>query len=868
MPRKPKTSPAQESLLEVKTATAPCVPAIREAVKGWREAGYQGVTATTAQLLNYWFRTDHRLPNKRAFMYHPSQREAMETLIYLWEVKKIRAHKDLLETFASKTKNLRLLQYDLFTRYCVKMATGSGKTKVMALAFAWQYFNAVAEDDADYAPATLLIAPNVIVFERLRSDFANGRIFKTDPIIPPELKIHWDVEFYMRGDPERASSLGAFYLTNIDQLHLDKDESDDDEPDEMTAVLGRKPPTQPAAIEDFTKRIVKRRGHCLVINDEAHHTHDEDSAWNNVIRNLHSAPSPIGVLPMGEGRDGGRLTAQLDFTATPRHQKGGLFSWTVFDYPLKQAILDGIVKRPVKGIATGIQEAKSNVASTRYKAFLTAGVERWREYKKELEPLKKKPLLFVMLNDTTDADDVGDYFQKKYPEDFAGDKLLVIHTKRSGEISDKDLDKARQLARDVDQGTSPVNAIVSVLMLREGWDVQNVTVVVGLRPYTSKANILPEQTIGRGLRLMFRASNIVYTERVDVIGNKAFISFVEDLEKQENLKLDTFEIGKDKLKIVHITPDPNRKDQDIRLPSLSPLLQRKKSIAAEINALDVMTLPTANLPRKEDAVEEKRFKYEGYDLITLQKLIEREYILPEAQTSQEVISYYAKHISQEVKLPSQFAALAPKVREYLEKRAFGEMVDLDDPQIIKAISRNIAQYVTVKTFVAALQPLAVESLSPTLINEGRALSECEPFPWSRLTYDAPKCVFNLVPCDNEFERDFAKFLQHANDVTRFSKLPESFGFAVEYTDTVGNLRYYYPDFVAVLNNSDHYLIETKGQETPDVARKDDAARYWAENATQLTGQTWKYLKVPQKEYEQLQPTEFGDLLVFKTKLFE
>jgi len=192
MPRKPKTSPAQESLLEVKTATAPCVPAIREAVKGWREAGYQGVTATTAQLLNYWFRTDHRLPNKRAFMYHPSQREAMETLIYLWEVKKIRAHKDLLETFASKTKNLRLLQYDLFTRYCVKMATGSGKTKVMALAFAWQYFNAVAEDDADYAPATLLIAPNVIVFERLRSDFANGRIFKTDPIIPPELKINWD----------------------------------------------------------------------------------------------------------------------------------------------------------------------------------------------------------------------------------------------------------------------------------------------------------------------------------------------------------------------------------------------------------------------------------------------------------------------------------------------------------------------------------------------------------------------------------------------------------------------------------------------------------------------------------------------------
>ena len=156
----------------------------------------------------------------------------------------------------------------------------------------------------------------------------------------------------------------------------------------------------------------------------------------------------------------------------------------------------------------------------------------------------------------------------------------------------------------------------------------------------------------------------------------------------------------------------------------------------------------------------------------------------------------------------------------------------------------------------------VEPLTPTLVNEGRSLSECEPFPWSRPTYRATKCVFNLVPCDNEFERDFAKFLEHAGDVTRFSKLPQEFGFAIEYTDSSGNLRYYYPDFTAVLANGDHYLIETKGQETTDVARKDQAAAYWAENAAQLTGTTWGYVKVPQKEFAQLQPTEFADLLVF------
>jgi type III restriction enzyme len=104
-------------------------------------------------------------------------------------------------------------------------------------------------------------------------------------------------------------------------------------------------------------------------------------------------------------------------------------------------------------------------------------------------------------------------------------------------------------------------------------------------------------------------------------------------------------------------------------------------------------------------------------------------------------------------------------------------------------------------------------------------------------------------------------------VTRFSKLPEAFGFAIEYTDSAGNLRYYYPDFAAVLTNGEHYLIETKGQETTEVAHKDRAAIYWAESATRLTGTPWRYLKVPQKEYEQLRPSEFQDLLVFAQPSF-
>ena len=851
MPRH-KAPESQLSLLESRVKTAPCVPAIKEAVNDWRASNYKGATETTRILLNHWFHTDHRLPNRRPFYYFDAQRFAIETLIYLYEVAGVRRHKDLVEKYAGSNRDLRLLQYDDFARYCVKMATGSGKTKVMALAIAWQFLNAANEGRDDYAKTFLLIAPNVIVFERLKKDFANGKIFRTDPIIPPELKIFWDFDCYMRGDPERASSQGALYLTNIQQFYERANNGDDDEPEVMTAVLGSKPPAQNIEVEDFDKRIAARGAPVMVINDEAHHTHDEESEWNKTLRHLHN----------GEDGKASLLNAQLDFTATPRYSKGALFTWTVYDYPLKQAIIDGIVKRPMKGIASGIQEAKSTVASTRYKAYLTAGVERWREYREQLVPLKKKPILFVMMNDTIEADDVGDYLQRKYPSQFGGEKLLIIHTDRAGEVSKKDLDKARQVAREVDFADNPVNAIVSVLMLREGWDVENVTVVVGLRPYTSKASILPEQTIGRGLRMMFRDLATDYVERVDVIGNKAFIGFVEQLEKEEDIAFGTFEVGKDKLVIVTIEPDKNKVDKDITLPTLSPILSRKKTLAEEIAALDIAAMKCPQLPRKAEDATAKTFHYDGYDLLTLQKLVERDYTLPEVQTSQEVISYYAKRIAQDVKLPAQFAALAPKVREFLETRAFGERVDLDDPVIIKAIATNVAQYVTVQTFVKALRPLVVQELTPLLLNKGRKLSETPPFPYSRPTIEATKTVFNLVPCANKFEEAFAKFLEDARDVTAFSKLPEQFGFAIEYTDATNNLRYYEPDFVAVAKNRAHYLIETKGREDVDVANKDRAAILWCENATRLTETQWQYIKVPQKEFEKLQPTEFADVLVF------
>ena len=848
MPRRAKISKDQAELYDVQSRllTAPCVPALREAVKHWRAGRYDDITDTTRLLFNHWFYSDHRLLDGTPFKYHPFQQDAMETLVFVYECEKVRSRLDLLRRYAQPEAGLRLPPFDDFARYCVKMATGTGKTKVMSLAIVWQYMNAVREApeiSRDYAKTFLILAPNVIVFERLKVDFSNGRIFRADPLIPKALEVFWDFDCVLRGEGERAHSQGMLFLTNIQQFYERPAASTAQEPEPMSGVMGPKPPTEKLEITDFGGRIAKRGGPLVVVNDEAHHTHDEDNEWNKVIRGLHAA-TPVA--------------AQFDFSATPRYQKGALFPWTVFDYPLKQAIVDNVVKRPVKGIAH-VEEAKSEVASIRYQAYLVAGVERWKEYAEQLKPLKKKPVLFMMLNSTRDADEVAEWLRKKYPGEFGADKTLVIHTDNTGEVSKKDIEKARALARDVDLGESPVNGIVSVLMLREGWDVQGVTVVVGLRPYSAKANILPEQTIGRGLRLMFRGSGANYVERVDVIGNKAFIAFVEDLERIEGTRFDTFNIGEDELRIVTILPVDEKMDKDIGVPVLTPLLVRRKSISQEIADLDVTAMDSPVLPRRRHDKAADTFRYEGRDIITLEKVVEREYTIPEPQTPQEVIGYYARRIATDLKLPSQFAAIAPKVREFLERKAFGAPVQLDDPVILKAISTNVAAYVVTTVFRKALLDRALEEPEPKLAEPDRMLSTTRPFPWSGPAPEATKTVFNLVACVNEYEREFALFLESCEDVTAFSKLPEVFGFAIEYTDASRNLHNYYPDFVAVGNDGLRWLLETKGQETVEVEHKDRAAVLWCETASRLTGRPWRYVKALQAEFQRLRPIRLRDL---------
>jgi len=842
--------PGQLDLLDIRDTlrTAPCVPLVRQEVKQWQAAGYAGITATTRRLLAWWFKNDHRLPNGSQFRYHTAQREAIETLIYLHEVKGIRTRSDLLLAYA-KGQKIALPMYDPFARYAVKMGTGSGKTKVMALALAWQYFNAVRGEGDHYATTFLLIAPNIIVLERLAEDFAGGKVFKADPVIPPEYDILWDFDVYLRGEGERMQSAGALYVTNIQQLYEKPEDTTPLNP--VEDLLGPVPPSSLQPEASFLDRIA-RRGDCLVLNDEAHHTNDGAVVWNTVISTLHERLGARG------------LTAQLDFSATPRQADGTLFTWTVYDYPLKQAILDNVVKRPVKGIAQGIGEVQSDNAAMRYEAYLVAAVERWQEYRTELGPLGKKPILFLMLYDTKSADQVAEWLRHKYPNTFDGDKLLVIHTNTKGDITTADVDKARKAARDVDSDASETTCIVSVLMLREGWDVNNVTVVVGLRPFMSKADILPEQAVGRGLRLMFR--NLAgYQERVDVIGNGKFMEVVERLEREEGIKLDTFEYGKKKTPLIIPTIQVETERipaRDIAIPVLSPRLERKKSVRQVIEGVDVGQIALRQPLRVDTATTPTdTFTYEGRDVISDEVVVTRTYTMPQAQTASEIIAFYTGIIAQALKLTAQFSTLVPKVEQFLREKAFGAAVDLDSKAVIQALSRPLTLALTEKVFFTLIRPRLTDEAMPVVENAPQLLSTTPPFPYSGKVADVKRTLFNLTPCGNDFEQAFAHFLDGSFDVETFANLgnlPRPL--QLEYLDGEANLRLYEPDFVARDNAGRHWLLETKGREDLDVARKDARAEQWCADVTALAGAEWHYRKVPQKEFERIKPQSLAELV--------
>jgi type III restriction enzyme len=818
------------------------VNGVRARVDAWRAQGYPEASATSRRLLGFWFADEHRFDDGRPFRFYFCQREAVETFIYLTEIEPVRGLKDLLE-FAEHGMTIQPGEPKR-QRLAMKMATGSGKTMAMSLCIVWSYFHAVYETDSPMTTSFLVIAPNIIVFERLKTDFGDAATFRRDPLVPPEWSHDFDLIVLLQDDSAPVTARGVLYLTNVHRLYEPPTTRGKNKiaPNPVEAMLGPRVnrDVETSSAEELFDRIADRR-RLMVLNDEAHHVHDEKLQWNQTIERLHSELRNRAPDDRGAG-----VVSQLDYSATPKYEKGGVFRHVVVDYPLAQAVADGIVKMPLIGEVTGAQVELGDTSFQRNRQWLDVAVGRWRAFNETLSPAGKRPVLFVMCENTLAADEAGDYLRQL--PDFAGDQLLVIHTNRSGEITKDDLDLARRAAREVDEPDSRIRCIVSVLMLREGWDVRNVCVIVTLRPLSAANRILPEQALGRGLRRMTPPGS-GFDERVVVIEHEAFRN-LWSTELDGGLVVEKEDADKIEPGAVTIFPDDAKRRFDIVIPQLTRALARSDSALNQLHPGDVAD------PKRQLAVPDVQpdeyVRYRGVHLIDKGVIEEYEFHVPYAEDPAGVITYYTRSVAKAGgvdRLSGAFATLAPMVRGYLEQRVFERPIELEDKVILRRLAENDAQALVVGAFRDAIRALSITEREPTIEENALRVSDTPPFPWSRQTVDGQRTVFNLTPIDSSLEARFAQFLDRASDVTAWAKLTMNSRFALEYISRAGALRYYYPDFVLRLADDTCLIVETKGQEDLDVALKDRRARRWCQDATRLAGREWAYEKVPQKLFD-------------------
>jgi type III restriction enzyme len=819
------------------------VNGVRARVDAWRAQDYPGATsATSRRLLRFWFADEHRSEDGQPFQFYFCQREAVETFIYLTEIEPVHALKDLLE-FAEHGMTLQPGETKR-QRLAMKMATGSGKTMAMSLCIVWSYFHALYEADSPMTTSFLVIAPNLIVFERLKTDFGDNMTFRRDPLVPPEWSHDFDLAVLLQDDPSPVTARGALYLTNVQRLYEPSTARGKNKtsPNAVEAMVG--PRVNRDVDASSAERLfdgIAQRNRVMVLNDEAHHVHDEKLKWNQTIERLHDE------LRKGTPDDpGAGVVSQLDFSATPKYEKGGVFRHVVVDYPLAQAVADGIVKTPVIGEIKGAEVKLGDGSFERNRQWLDVAVGRWKEFHETLSPSGKRPVLFVMCENTREADLAGDYLGQ-LPE-FAGDQLLVIHTNRTGEIVKDDLDNARRAAREVDAPDSHIRCIVSVLMLREGWDVRNVCVIVTLRALSAANKILPEQALGRGLRRMTPPGS-GFDERVVVIEHEAFRN-LWTAELDGGLVVEKQDADKIESGALTIFADAAKRRFDIVIPQLTRALARSDSALNQLNPHDIPD-PKRRLAIP-DIQPDEYVQYRGRHLIEKGIIEEYEFRVPYAEDPSGVITYYTRSVARAGgvdRLSGAFATLAPMVRNYLKERAFERPVELEDKVILRRLAENDAQALVVGAFGEAIRALAIVEREPTITESAFRLSDTSPFPWSRQTVEAERTVFNLTPVDNALEARFAQFLDRASDVAAWAKLTMNSRFALEYISRAGALRYYYPDFVVRLTDGSCLIVETKGQEDIDVALKDRRARRWCEDATRLAGNEWAYEKVRQHVFD-------------------
>ena len=857
--------PAEEDLKQkdYKNPLAPLVYKLRLEVKKWRDNHYEGASATSKALLKWWFQTKH-WTEQGQFQYYFAQREAVETIIFLYEVAKTKDKYDLMRYDSSGTISPKHFLED-WLRMVIKMATGTGKTKVLSLLIAWSWFHKIYEKNSTLSRNFLIIAPNIIVLDRLKSDFEGLKIFLEDPVLPDngfegqDWRNDFQLNLHLQDNIGLVKKTGNLFLTNIHRIYTSKEKYPSPEDDNtMDYFLGEKAPSKTTDSKIGVGDIIRNINELMILNDEAHHIHDDKLAWFQSIEDIHNKMKIKG----------GSLSLQIDVTATPKHNNGGIFVQTVSDYPLVEAIAQNIVKHPVlpdQASRAKLQEYPTVRFTEKYKDYIHLGFLEWQKTYKRLEKTKKS-ILFIMTEDTRSCDLLNKYLQNTYPE--LKGAVLTIHTKDNGDFfeakgkKEKELEELRKASNEIDTWKSPYKAIVSVLMLKEGWDVQNVTTIVGLRAYSAKSNILPEQTLGRGLRRMFRGQNNI-TEYVSVIGTSAFMDFVETIQ-QEGVELETSKMGEDTPAkaplLIEVDTENTKKDisaLDIEIPVLSPRIQREYK---KLSTLDVSQFSHEKLEIKSFSEKEKTeivFRDIVSDEATHTTLFDSDFI----PSYSSIIGYFTQKIREELRLFSGHDVLYQKVKEFIIHHLFTKKVELEDLNILRNLSELTAIKTIIENFKKEINDLTVFDKGEVEIKDYIKISQSRPFVAEEQGFMIPKkSVFNKIVGDSRFELNFASFLENCEDIISYAKNYHSVNFNIDYQDTMGDIKSYYPDFLVKVSEKEIAIVETKGREDSNDIQKINRLEQWCEDVNQAQ-KKMKFIAVYVKleEYEKYKPSSFSQL---------
>lgn len=844
---------------------------LRDEVRVWREAGYPGTAMVTRRLLEWWFeRDEERKSIGRRFFF--CQQEAVETVIYLYEVQNRRK--------MPETGNL--------LRYALKLATGTGKTVVMAMLIVWSTLHRRKVSGSSLSSNFLVLVPNLTVRDRVsghpRGDgldpAGEHNLYDEFQMVPPEYQDEFHPNVLVRNWQSIPVESKREDWLNEGDVPLEEGRFI---PQAVLRAMRRRARQDPGAP---IRRLLKGWRDLVIINDEAHHVYGEkrtrkgeDPAyikWSKILERVAKA---------------GRVSLIIDLSATPWYGSGSpkpegtLFEWLVSDFSVYDAFESGLVKvvrlpdpdeqgriyidlwDQVKGAKTQeeyLRACKGAVASIY--ASWKKDYEEWESLLFE-ELRGPSPVLLCVTNDATRAKWLFEHLSRDYDllRNEGDDPMKWVTIQIDSKVFDADKGKEAILREMVNTVGSKgklgehVRCIVSVNMLSEGWDVKSVTHILGLRAFGSP--LLTEQIIGRGLRrtnydvlnqpLEERPEG--YEETVDAFGIP-FVGF--PVQKRKRPKT-----GDWSHKPIWIEPVEKKAKYRVRVPNVRSWAVGVTESLADL--IQVASLPEVILDSKQTPPEVHVKPVVGGQPEGVMSLDAFRKEWPVLKTvflvAQELYEVTNPGNASNLGIGPTFEELLDVARRYLEKRV--RILGSADP-------RDVGIYYWRRQVLDVLEN-AIRGVGPSQITTVPILGNPEwldtaylrRFQWTGLVADGKKCHTNKAPCHTNLERQFADFLDHAKDVARWFK-NERLGFSITYYE--GNRpRQYYPDFIVVARDLDGHegiwVIETKGEIRQNTKLKSEAAEMWCQRMSTTVYGSWRYLFVQQMKFEAALAAEVGTL---------